>query len=289
MAIWLPIPTRRSLLSQAQILSRLVLNSLLKEDLAINWTRDDLREAFFDTMKELNAQINDQLFPPTFEDFHLFSIFQNIAQEMHMFSPTLEYSGRVLDSLSKIGKRVLVYSRNKNVAGKLIDKIKRGDYFGRSISNSFREYLLSEEDLQKSMDATISQLKHHYLAMGHEAIFRDEILPLLSANSKSITKEISRKKLDSILETCTYEDILEKYAYLSYLVSKDHDVFLGNGVPYFEHTVFSRLFEGKSQEKITRKYMEIEKELRKEFCKEVNTQIERVPHYSLLPGERKSR
>jgi hypothetical protein len=209
---------------------------------------------------------------------------------MNVYPAAIEYTGRLLDSLTKAGKKMILVTRNKHLAGKIIDRVKGGEFAGMTIHNAFREYNLTEADIQAQLDKTQSQLRRHYLAMGREALYQEEILPLLShtAKAQSVTREISKKRLEEMLSTASYQDVLEKYAYLSYLISKDPDVFLFNGIRYFDSTVFSRLFEGVSLEKQQKKYFEIEMELRKSFCREVNTQIERIPSYTLVPGERKS-
>ncbi len=260
------------------------------EDLALNWTLEDIREAFEDTMKEFHARISDSKFPPTSEDYLLFSIFQEISKDMNVYPAAVEYSGRLLDSLSKVGKKMVLVTRNKNLAGQVIDRVKRGDFAGTTITNAFREYTQTEESVKALADKTKSQLRRHYLAMGHEAIFQEEILPLLShtAQSQSLTREISKKKLADLLATSSYRDVLQKYAYLSYLVCKDPDGFLSNGIPYFASSVFSRLFEGVPLEQQQQVYFEMEMQLRERFCSEVNAQIERIPSYELLRAERKS-
>ena len=261
------------------------------EDLALNWTLADLREAFDDSMKEFHAHVLQEKFPPTSEDFMLFALFQETARDLNAFPAAVEYTGRLLDSLSKVGKKMVLVTRNKNLARQVLDRVKSGDFAGLTIGSAFRDYAQSEESLKALAEKTQSTLRRQYLAMGHEATFQEEVLPLLAHTQKtqSITREIAKKKLADLLATSSYQDVLEKYAYLSYLVSKDPDVFLSTGVRYFDSSVFSRLFESVPIEKQQQKYFEIEMELRKRFCQELNTQIERIPSYTLLPGERKSK
>lgn len=135
----------------------------------------------------------------------------------------------------------------------------------------------------------VAQIKKHYLAMGHEKLFVEEIKDLLNFNSKDYGRLISKKRYQDTLAECKAEEVMEKYAILSYLVSSDFYAGMRMGVNYFDHTIFSELFKKKSLEWQVQQMIPLENLWRERIYQLVNMQIEKIYVDTIEVPERKSK
>lgn len=156
----------------------------------------------------------------------------------------------------------------------------------KNSSNYFREYLLSDEDVARSHAEYVTKLRQQYLSMGLERLFVDEIQEHLEFKHKDIDRTLSRKRLQYILENEDQETILQKYAYLAYLVNNDIVAYSLLHLNYFKHTIFAPLFEGESAAEIGNHFLEIEQVPRAQFFSLVNEQIDKIAKFDEVPAQR---
>lgn len=156
----------------------------------------------------------------------------------------------------------------------------------KNSGNYFREYMISDEELARSNAEYITKLRQQYLSMGMERLFVDEIQEHLEFKHNDVNRELSKKRLKYILDHEDKETIMEKYAFLSYLVHADPTGYTLGGLNYFKHTVFAPLFAGTPAAELLPSYMEVEHQVRTEFFALVNEQIDRVPIFAGDPCAR---
>lgn len=138
-------------------------------------------------------------------------------------------------------------------------------------------------------DQVVSQIKKHYLAMGHEKLFVEEIKDLLNFNSKDYGRLISKKRFEETIAKSSAEEVMEKYAILSYLVSSDFYGSMRLGVNYFDKTIFAELFKKKSLDWQVERIIPLENLWRERVYKLVNSQIEKIYIDDLELPQRKSK
>lgn len=156
----------------------------------------------------------------------------------------------------------------------------------KNSGNYFREYLLSDEDVARMHAEYVTKLRQQYLAMGLERLFVDEIQDHLQFKLKDVDREVSKRRLKHILENEDKDIIMQKYAYLSFLVNNDIVAYSMLNLHYFKQTIFAPLFEGLSAAEIGNQFLEIEMEPREHFYSLVNEQIDKLPKYLPHPMQR---
>lgn|SRR3990167_3418442 len=229
--------------------------------------------------------------PPVANDFTIFYVMRRCSRDLlakTLLSKSSKFTASVVSTLAKLNKRTLVYESSPQVLEYTQTLLANPELLKNS-SNYFRNYLQTDEEVERQHQVTVSNLRKHYLAMGLEKVFIEEIQSLLKMNSNDIERLIEKKRLESTLNIISKQEILEKYAILGHLVSNIPGMFIVNQLDYFNHTVFAPLFEGDSTEDIAQEFLEIDLAYKKRFTDMINEQIERISDYELLPPTRKSR
>lgn len=229
--------------------------------------------------------------PPVANDFTIFYVLRRCSRDVlakNLLGKSTKFTASVISTLAKLNKRTLVYESSPHVLEHMQSLLVNPEVLKNS-SNYFRNYLQTDQEVERQHQLTVSNLRKHYLAMGLEKIFIEEIQTLLKVNSNDIERLIEKKRLESTLNIISKEEILEKYAILGHLLSNLPGMFIINQLEYFKYTVFAKLFEGDNLEDISEQFIEIDLAYKKRFTDMINEQIERIPDYELLPPTRKSR
>ena len=122
--------------------------------------------------------------------------------------------------------------------------------------------------------------------MGLERLYVDEIQDHLNFKFNDVDRLLSKKRLQYILDHESKETIMQKYAYMSYLVNNDIVAYSLLKVNYFKQTIFAPLFEGTPAAEIGNQFLEIEMGVREKFNSLVNEMIDKIPKYQLIPAQR---
>jgi hypothetical protein len=159
----------------------------------------------------------------------------------------------------------------------------------KNSSNYFRDYLMTDEQVEEAHKSAVSKLRQHYLSLGLEKLFVEEIQAALDFKAKDPNRQISRRRLELTLSKTSPEEIMEKYSYLLFLVSTDPSRMLGQGVEYFKHTIFAPLFQSMSLTRMSSQFLEYDRAVRSHFYSIVDEQIDRMVDCVEYPTERYSR
>lgn len=197
----------------------------------------------------------------------------------------LEFSASVINTLSKMKKKTFVISGHDSLQV-ILDYLERPELLNNT-GNYFREYLVSDDELARSHAESVAKIRQHYLAMGLERLFVDEIQELLDFKIKDVNRSLSKKRLDYILNNRDHFEIMQKYAYLSFLVNNDITTLAHFGIDYFRSTVFAPLFKNQDAMQICQDFLTMEIELENRYYGIVNEQIDRIPGYELEPATRR--
>lgn len=196
-----------------------------------------------------------------------------------LLKKTYEYSASVISTLSKLRKKTIVISGHDSLQH-VLDHLDRPELLKNS-ANYFREYLVTDEEVARQHAESVSNIRKHYLAMGLEKLFVEEIQELLAFKVKDVNRLVSKKRLEYILNNSDRHEIMQKYAYLSLLVNNDVTVYSQLSVDYFKNTIFAPLFEGIDAHAIGNEFMALESEIDTKFTDIINGQIDRLAS----PGE----
>lgn len=146
----------------------------------------------------------------------------------------------------------------------------------KNSANYFREYLVTDEEVARQHEISVSNLRKHYLAMGLEKMFVEEIQELLAFKVNDIDRLASKQQLDYILNHSDRHEIMQKYAYLSLLINNDVTVYAQMNADYFGQTIFAPLFAGHPPSAVGNDFLSIEHDIDRRFTDMVNSQIDRL-------------
>lgn len=229
--------------------------------------------------------------PPLSDDHSVFYCFRRASRDLltnTVLSKTTKYTASVISTLAKLNKRTLVYESSPITLSRLMNLLNSPEQL-KHTSNHYRNFLLTDEEVAHQHSLTVSHLRKHYLAMGLEKLFVEEIQTVLKVDAQDVERLVEKKRLESVLKISKKEEIMEKYAILGHLITNLPGMFIINQLDYFKYTVFAPLFEGDSLEDIAEMYLAIDQKYKKGFTDIINEQIERIPDYEFLPPTRKSK
>lgn len=228
--------------------------------------------------------------PPLSDDYSVFYCFRKASRDLlcsSVLSKSTKYTASVISTLAKLNKRTLVYESSASTLTRLMSLLNSPEQL-KNTANHYRNFLLTDEQVAHQHNLTVAHLRKHYLAMGLEKLFIEEVQAVLKVDAQDIERLVEKKRLESVLKISKKEEIIEKYAILGHLISNLPGMFIINQLDYFKYTVFAPLFEGDSLEDISDMFTAIDQKYKKRFTDIINEQIERIPDYEFLPPTRKS-